>query len=198
MSSQDFQGFDRFLKGMHPVMNPVTTLQGDRWRIGLITESLIRLEWSDSGVFEDNASLMAVDRAFRPAGSVEFTTSERDGLLVVETSALRLTYDRKPFSKEGLSIVVKGVPDSQFNTWHYGDVDRGNLGGTARTLDEADGEIPLGYGVASRDGWAVLDDSASNVFVLADGDGHLPDGVVAYGGFGVAPRDHKETDIYFF
>ncbi len=198
MSSQDFQGFDRFLKGMHPVMNPVTTLQGDRWRIGLITESLIRLEWSDSGVFEDNASLMAVDRAFRPAGSVEFTTSERDGLLVVETSALRLTYDRKPFSKEGLSIVVKGVPDSQFNTWHYGDVDRGNLGGTARTLDEADGEIPLGYGVASRDGWAVLDDSASNVFVLADADGNLPDGVVAYGGFGVAPRSHKETDIYFF
>lgn len=198
MSSQDFQGFDRFLKGMHPVMNPVTTLQGDRWRIGLITESLIRLEWSDSGVFEDNASLMAVDRAFRPAGSVEFTTSERDGLLVVETSALRLTYDRKPFSKEGLSIVVKGVPDSQFNTWHYGDVDRGNLGGTARTLDEADGEIPLGYGVASRDGWAVLDDSASNVFVLADADGNFPDGVVAYGGFGVAPRSHKETDIYFF
>ena len=198
MSSQDFQGFDRFLKGMHPVMNPVTTLQGDRWRIGLITESLIRLEWSDSGVFEDNASLMAVDRAFRPAGSVKFTTSERDGLLVVETSALRLTYDRKPFSKEGLSIVVKGVPDSQFNTWHYGDVDRGNLGGTARTLDEADGEIPLGYGVASRDGWAVLDDSASNVFVLADADGNLPDGVVAYGGFGVAPRSHKETDIYFF
>ena len=198
MSSQDFQGFDRFLKGMHPVMNPVTTLQGDHWRIGLITESLIRLEWSDSGVFEDDASLMAVDRAFRPAGSVEFTTSERDGLLVVETSALRLTYDRKPFSKEGLSIVVKGVPDSQFNTWHYGDVDRGNLGGTARTLDEADGEIPLGYGVASRDGWAVLDDSASNVFVLADADGNLPDGVVAYGGFGVAPRSHKETDIYFF
>ena len=50
----------------------------------------------------------------------------------------------------------------------------------------------------SRDGWAVLDDSASNVFVTADADGNLPDGVVAYGGIGVAPRDHRETDIYFF
>lgn len=198
MSSQDFQGFDRFLKGMHPVMNPVTTLQGDRWRIGLITESLIRLEWSDSGVFEDNASLMAVDRAFLPSGAVDYTTGERDGMLVVETPALRLTYDRKPFSKEGLTIVVKGVPDSQFNTWHYGDEPKGNLGGTARTLDEADGAIPLGQGVISRDGWAVLDDSASNVFVTADADGNLPDGVVAYGGIGVAPRDHRETDIYFF
>ena len=198
MPSHDFQGFDRFLRGMHPAMNPVTTLQGEHWRIGLITESLVRLEWSDSGVFEDNASLMAIERNFMPAGAVEFSAGERDGLLVVETSALRLTYDRKPFSKEGLTIVVKGVPDSQFNTWHYGDEPKGNLGGTARTLDEADGAIPLGQGVISRDGWAVLDDSASNVFVTADADGNLPDGVVAYGGIGVAPRDHRETDIYFF
>lgn len=198
MPSHDFQGFDRFLRGMHPAMNPVTTLQGEHWRIGLITESLVRLEWSDSGVFEDNASLMAIERNFMPAGAVEFSAGERDGLLVVETSALRLTYDRKPFSKEGLTIVVKGVPDSQFNTWHYGDDPKGNLGGTARTLDEADGAIPLGQGVISRDGWAVLDDSASNVFVTADADGNLPDGVVAYGGIGVAPRDHRETDIYFF
>ena len=198
MPSHDFQGFDRFLRGMHPAMNPVTTLQGEHWRIGLITESLVRLEWSDSGVFEDNASLMAIERNFMPAGAVEFSAGERDGLLVVETSALRLTYDRKPFSKEGLTIVVKGVPDSQFNTWHYGDDPKGNLGGTARTLDEADGAIPLGQGVISRDGWAVLDDSASNVFVTADADGSLPDGVVAYGGIGVAPRDHRETDIYFF
>lgn len=198
MSSQDFQGFDHFLRGMHPAMNPATTLQGEHWRIGLITESLIRLEWSDSGEFEDRATLMAVDRAFLPSGAVDYTTGERDGMLVVETPALRLIYDRKPFSKEGLTIVVKGVPDSQFNTWHYGDDPKGNLGGTARTLDEADGAIPLGQGVISRDGWAVLDDSASNVFVTADADGNLPDGVVAYGGIGVAPRDHRETDIYFF
>lgn len=198
MSFQDFQGFGRFLRGMHPAMSPTTTLQGEHWRIGLITESLIRLEWSDSGEFEDRATLMAVDRAFMPSGAVDYTTGERDGMLVVETPALRLTYDRKPFSKEGLTIVVKGVPDSQFNTWHYGDDPKGNLGGTARTLDEADGAIPLGQGVISRDGWAVLDDSASNVFVTADADGNLPDGVVAYGGIGVAPRDHRETDIYFF
>ena len=198
MSSQDFQGFGRFLRGMHPAMSPTTTLQGEHWRIGLITESLVRLEWSDSGEFEDRATLMAVDRAFLPSGAVDYTTGERDGMLVVETPALRLTYDRKPFSKEGLTIVVKGVPDSQFNTWHYGDEPKGNLGGTARTLDEADGAIPLGQGVISRDGWAVLDDSASNVFVTADADGNLPDGVVAYGGIGVAPRDHRETDIYFF
>lgn len=212
MSSQGFQGFDRFRRGMRPMMNPVTTLQGDHWRIGLITESLLRLEWSDSGEFEDRATLMAVDRSFLPSDAVRFTTGERDGLLVVETPALRLTYDRKPFSKEGLSVVVKGVPDSQFNTWHYGDEPRGNLRGTSRTLDEADGEIPLGQGVVSRDGWAVLDDSATNVFAAGRQDGRTaadatadtPDGTGAaasdapYGGLAIAPRDHAETDLYFF
>ena len=35
----------------HPGMNPGPVIQGDRWRIGVITESLIRLEWQDDGVF---------------------------------------------------------------------------------------------------------------------------------------------------
>ena len=29
----------------HPGMNPAAVIQGDRWRIGIITESLVRLEW---------------------------------------------------------------------------------------------------------------------------------------------------------
>ena len=34
-----------------------------------------------------------------------------------------------------------------------------DLLGTARTLDEADGEIPLSHGIMSRNGFSVLDDS---------------------------------------
>ena len=33
----------------HPGMNPAAVIQGDRWRIGIITESLVRLEWQDAG-----------------------------------------------------------------------------------------------------------------------------------------------------
>ena len=79
MSSQDFQGFDHFLRGMHPAMNPATTLQGEHWRIGLITESLIRLEWSDSGEFEDRATLMAVDRAFEKPLAKDYATVGLEG-----------------------------------------------------------------------------------------------------------------------
>ena len=57
------------------------------------------------------------------------------------------------------------------------------LGGTARTLDLADGAIPLEPGVVSRQGFAVLDDSRSMVF---DDEGW------------VSPRDGSRTDLYVF
>ena len=178
-----------------PNMQPACIVQADRWRIGVITPSLIRLEWSDRGMFEDHQTQVVVNRDF---GAVPaFRTWERDGLLVIDTEALTLTYDRRPFSKEGLSIVVKGVRDSQHNTWHYGDNPAGNLKGTARTLDEADGRIPLSDGVISRDGWAVLDDSASNLIVSADEVNGAPNPF----GTWVVPRpaaDGTTIDLYFF
>ena len=158
--------FIDYVRNARPCMRDATVLQGKHWRIGILTESLIRLEWSDSGEFEDRLTQMAVNRDF--GADPEFTVTHRNGLLIVDTPALYLTYDGKPFNKEGLSIVVKGVSDTQFNTWHYGDAPLHNLKGTARTLDEADGEIALDDGVLSRDGWAVIDDSGSNVIVEAD------------------------------
>lgn len=56
---------------------------------------------------------------------------------------------------------MRGVPCTQFNTWHYGDACPGNLLGTFRTLDQANGPVKLGKGILSRDGWSILDDSAT-------------------------------------
>ena len=176
----------------HPGMNPGSVIQGDRWRIGVITESLIRLEWQDDGVFEDHATQMVVNRDWNAAP--QFTQTVRDGLLIVDTPALRLTYDMEPFSKEGLSVVVKGIANSQMNTWHYGESQRGNLRGTARTLDEVDGETELGLGVISHDGWAVIDDSASNVIVEAD----TVKGEANPFGTWVVPRANQGQDLYVF
>lgn len=175
-----------------PLMRDEYVLQGEHWRIGVITESLVRFEWSDDGVFEDRPTQTVLNRQWRE--HVECAVSERDGLLVIDTPALTVTYDRKPFSKEGLSVVIKGLSNTQFNTWHYGDDAPGNLRGTARTLDEADGAIPLGEGVISRDGWAVLDDSASNVLVEAAQVNGVPN---PYGVW-VEPRQTRTTDLYFF
>ena len=68
------------------------------------------------------------------------------------------------------------------------------MGGTARTLDEADGEIPLQTGVVSFSGWAVLDDSTSNTIRVAE---HL-DGARNPFGTWVIPKESPTTDIYLF
>ena len=142
-------------------------VQGDKWRITVITDSLLRLEWSDEGKFVDVPTQTVLYRDFYDEKNLpQFSVRNReDGLLEIETSKLLLTYNREAFSKEGLSVVVRGVPWSQFNTWHYGDDCPGNLLGTFRTLDQVDGPVKLGDGIISRDGWAILDDSNSCVIV---------------------------------
>ncbi|MBU1880336.1 MAG: DUF5110 domain-containing protein, partial [Chloroflexi bacterium] len=67
---------------------------------------------------------------------------------------------RTPGGLDALAITLRetGV------TWRYGDPDEANLRGTTRTLDQADGPVPLGPGLVSRAGWAVVDDSQSLVF----------------------------------
>ena len=174
-----------------PAMRADNVVSGEHWRIGLITDSLVRFEWSDSGVFENRPTQTVLNRDF--GSPVERRVTERDGRVIIDTAALTIVYDQQPFSKEGLSVVVKGVADTQFNTWHYGDAQRGNLKGTARTLDEADGAIELDNGVISRDGWAVIDDSAANI-IEAD----TVNGKANPFGTWVSPRATAETDLYFF
>ena len=175
-----------------PAMRADNVVSGEHWRIGLITDSLVRFEWSDSGVFENRPTQTVLNRDF--GSPVERRVTERDGRVIIDTAALTIVYDQQPFSKEGLSVVVKGVADTQFNTWHYGDAQRGNLKGTARTLDEADGAIELDNGVISRDGWAVIDDSAANIIIEAD----TVNGKANPFGTWVSPRATAETDLYFF
>lgn len=130
---------------------------GEGYRITVLTDRLLRLEYDAQARFCDAATQTVIDRAFPlPA----FTRSVRCGVLTVETEALRLRYDGKPFSPEGLSVTLKGQYGAYDGIWRYGDTGR-NLKGTARTLDEANGAIPLGDGLISLDGYAVLDDSAA-------------------------------------
>ena len=176
---------------VHPAMNPDSVIQGDHWRIGLITDALVRFEWSDSGRFVDDATQMAMVRDF--GEKPEFTVAERNGWLEIDTPSLHISYNQRKFSPEGLYATVKHVNAIE-NTWHYGDVQRRNLGGTYRTLDEANGRIPVDPGVNSTDGWAIIDDSKSNVIrETAEVNGNHND-------FGtwVTPKEEPTTDLYLF
>ncbi|WP_460367443.1 glycoside hydrolase family 31 protein, partial [Actinocorallia lasiicapitis] len=161
-----------------PLPSPGATVQGEHWRITVITDGLVRLEWSDDGGFEDRASSLALDRTAPPP---DFTVHDDGAFLELTTARFRLSYDRRPFSPSGLSVtVLRG--DGWQNTWRYGDAPA-DLGGTARTLDRADGAIPLDSGVVSKTGVAVLDDSASMLF---EDDGWI------------GTRTPGRTDLYVF
>jgi alpha-glucosidase (family GH31 glycosyl hydrolase) len=154
-------------------------VRGDRHRITVLDAGLLRLEYSESGEFEDRPSQMVVDRAFDPA---DYHLTESDAGLELHTERLQLVYDKRPFSVEGLSVLAKGAASNYRSVWRYGER-VANLGGTARTLDEADGRVPLEDGVLSRNGIAVVDDSRS--VLLAD-DGWI------------APRRPGAQDLYVF
>ncbi len=143
-----------------PVADAAAQVRGDHWRITVLTAGVVRVEWSADGGFEDRASTFAMHRALPvPA----FTVLDGARALEVITDRFHLTYDRGPFSPAGLTVQARGGVSNHQSQWRYGEP-MTNLGGTARTLDEADGRIPLDTGVIARGGVAALDDSASFLF----------------------------------
>ena len=133
----------------------------DNYRITVLTECLVRLEYSPDGVFEDRATQAVLNRDFPP--SPFKVISGEDGI-ELHTSRLHLIYNEKEFSPQGLSIQIKGNISAYHSIWHYGEPVK-DLGGTARTLDEAYGAIPLENGVVSWFGFSVIDDSRSQVLL---------------------------------
>lgn len=152
-------------------------IQGNGYRISMLTDRLIRLEYSEKNIFTDEATMTVLNRNFE---KFDFRVEETVESLVIVTKYLRLIYDKKPFSKEGLKINVNA--GTAMSVWYYGDGNE-SLKGTARTLDGADGEIPLGDGIVSRRLWSVLDDGGS--MLLKEDDFALRE-------------DTEAKDIYFF
>ena len=162
-----------------PVADPANVVQGDRYRITVLETGLVRLEWSDDGVFEDRASQTVLHRAFAP---VDYSITETDHHVEISTDRLHLTYDKGPFTTHGLSVHAKGGYHSHDSVWRFG-METPNLGGTARTLDDVDGALPLENGVLAYDGVAMVDDSET---VLLDDAGWI------------APRRPGNRDLYVF
>ena len=167
-----------------PVADQDNVVQGEHYRITMLTEGLIRLEYAEDGMFEDRATQFAFYRDF-PRTDYRVVHTE-DGI-EIHTSRIHLIYNEKSFSSFGLSIQVKGNISAYHSIWRYGEEGCPSflpqLRGTARTLDMADGEIELESGIISANGYTVLNDSRSQV-LLENG--------------WIEPRKKGIQDIYFF
>ena len=144
-----------------PEANSRNTVWAGNARFQLLTDRMLRLEWAEDGRFEDRATLAVVNRY---TADVAFEKESTADEMIIRTKCLTLEYinDGKSLSRNNLKITFE--LDGKKVAWHPGKKDSRNLKGTARTLDEVDGDsCNLDDGLISRSGWAVVDDSAGLV-----------------------------------
>lgn len=165
------------------------SVSGPGYRISVLTDRLIRIEWDPQERFVDDRTQQVHSRSF-PLPRFEVLRTERG--IELTTDSLRLRYDERAPSTSGLAItLLAGATDVHYTTWRPGQEYpqtlpmRGNLGSTARTLDEIDGRIDVPPGILSTFGFGVLDDSES---LILGQDGWI------------RPRERSEgsVDLYFF
>ena len=155
-------------------------MQTDFFRCTVLTDRLLRLEFSPNSNFDDRATQVFWQRAH---GVPDYVVWDDAKKLDIKTKNLQLSCTKGSIKMIKRSLMIK-VQDTNA-TWQLGDDNELNLMGTARTLDESDGRIQLEKGLISRSGWAVVDDTRS---LAIEQDGEL------------YPRDMdlEYQDIYFF
>lgn len=152
---------------------------GKCYRISVLTQGLIRMEYREDGCFEDRPSQMVINRDFGP--SSYRLIRNKNGIEII-TDRIHLIYNEQDFSSWGLSIQMKGNFSNYHSIWRFGEPTC-DLKGTARTLDGVDGGRELEAGVISRFGYSVIDDGKS---MLLTNEGW------------VSPRNGNGEDLYFF
>ena len=150
-----------FAQNNNPVAHPEAQVVVGNARFTVLTDRLVRMEWSENGSFEDHATLAIVNRDLPVP---KFSTTRTGEGVRIKTSFFELTYrGGGKFTAENL--VVNLWMNKRIVTWHPGDEPAGNLMGTARTLDGCSGpdhinnNDPMELGILSRDGWALVDES---------------------------------------
>ena len=146
--------------------NPASILQGDKYRITVLTERLVRLEYNENGQFEDKPTELVWYRNFPKP---EFNVINQKNNLVIETKYFSLTYVKEaPFAgssmnkTSNLRIDLMGVD----KTWYYGHQEVKNFGAPVLQKNGvADDNYDYNMkGLYSIDGFACIDDS--NNFLL--------------------------------
>lgn len=164
-------------------------------RFTVLTDRLIRIEQSGDGQFEDRATLAVLNRKVDSVPSFSHSTS--NGVLTISTDAITLTHKIGQPVSSGVTVVSS---NGKFNPWRYGLDNSGNLFGTIKSLDELgvttlnctqlvgkkvhDESLHCEWGVASRLGWAVVDDSDNYVLDAND--------------YWSKEQNHNDVDLYFF
>lgn len=155
--------------------NAGAIIQGGNYRITILSEILIRLEYSDTGTFEDRPTELVKFRNFEVP---KFVKKEDDQFLVVDTNYFKLEYTKnKPFygSKMNPDQNLKISLNNTDKFWFFGHPEARNFKGAGISLDNADGNAAYAKGLYSTDGFASFDDADSLIFNQDGSFGRRPD-----------------------
>lgn len=151
-------------------MNEKAIFKGNHYRITVLTERLLRLEYSEEGFFYDGLTETVINRNFPLC---EFKVNEDAKFLEITTRYFKLQYQKeKPF------IGPKFAPDANLkvtlvNTdklWYFNHPEARNFRGSSFGFDASGTKAKMGRGLYSTDGFASIDDSKTMLF---DNEGFL-------------------------
>ena len=140
---------------------PESVVQGQKFRISVLTERLIRLEYSPSFIFNDLKTELV---SFRNFDKPVFSRKEDDHFLEIETNYFKLSYAKEEDFKgtsfsptKNLRVQVK---DSNV-VWYYGHPEARNYYGSNISAEVKKNETEKNRGLYSLDGIVSFDDSES-------------------------------------
>ncbi len=156
---------------------------GEHYRISVLTERLVRLEYSPTGHFYDHKSQWI---QFRNFDKVNFEVTQDEKFLVIKTKYFSLSYSKEK-NFEGSKLVPSSNLRVDLNNtdyaWYYKHPEVKNYKGLFVGLDGSDSDMKLRNGLYSLDGFATIDDS--NTYIYDENDK-------------LVKREHPGIDIYLF
>lgn len=165
------------------IANEKAVIRGQKYRITVLSERLVRLEYNESGIFNDCPTKLVFNRSFNIP---EFSIKNDRSVLQIQTSYFKLTYlKEKPFlgSKINPMAYLKiGLLNSD-RVWYYGHPEARTYPAPAMSLMEDTGKNKGVKSLYSLDGFVSLDDSKTP---LIDEDGILKE------------KEVSSIDIYVF
>ncbi len=135
--------------------------KGEKYRITILTERLIRFEYSEEGVFYDGLTERVINRDFNVP---QYNVKEDNKYLEISTKYFKLTYAKeRPFiaSKMAPDANLKVVLQNTDKIWYFNHPEARNFKGTNVSLDELGTKTKFEKGLYSTDGFASIDDSTT-------------------------------------
>ncbi len=146
-------------------------IQGSKYRISLISERIIRLEYSPDGKFNDRPTQLVKKRNI---GLPDFSVRQDNNLVEITTKYFILTYVKeRPFQgpavdpMRNLKITLQSRDRDRNKDWYVGHAEAKNMLGNMVGVDV---NIPkqLQKGLYSLDGFTSIDDSLGKI-IMEDG-----------------------------